>query len=285
MRGRDAGAMYLRFAALGDSTTYGIGDVGPGGSQVWRGWARLLADAMGTTHDVSFYNLAAPGATSLTVRYGQLDPALAHKPDLASLIVGVNDTMRSTWDVRRIRRNLLETAAALHDGGATLLTVRFHDHGAVFGLPGVLRRPLWGRIEAVNEVYDEIHERFDTVRIDLADRPEVSTREFWSVDRLHPSELGHRALAHHYAELLNERGFRIELPSLERDGGYEPDLLSDLKWMVLEGAPWVGRRARDLGPWAARLAVSRRTPAAAAVAREPQAHLTDEARSADTLSA
>jgi len=24
--------------------------------------------------------------------------------------------------------------------------------------------------------------------------------------------------------------------------------------MVAEGAPWVGRRARDLGPWAVRLA-------------------------------
>lgn len=32
--------MYLRLAALGDSTTVGIGDPVPGG---WRGWARLEA--------------------------------------------------------------------------------------------------------------------------------------------------------------------------------------------------------------------------------------------------
>jgi len=253
--------MYLRFAALGDSVTYGIGDPVPGG---WRGWARLLADAMATGHDVSFCNLAATGATSRSVREEQLAQAVAHQPDLASLIVGVNDTMRSTWDTGRIRDDLMTCAEVLDGVGATLLTARFHDHGAVFGLPGVLRRPLYDRIDAVNRVYDEIHHRFGTVRIDLAARPEVSTRTFWSVDRLHPSELGHRALARRYAELLDERGIRFEAPSSERDGNYEPDWRSDLWWMVTEGAPWLGRRARDLGPVAARLAVSRRRPAPAA---------------------
>ncbi len=41
-------ARYLRFASLGDSTTYGIGDpvsaqVSPSG---WRGWARLLSGSL-----------------------------------------------------------------------------------------------------------------------------------------------------------------------------------------------------------------------------------------------
>jgi len=246
---------YLRFAALGDSTTYGIGDpVGDG----WRGWARLLSDAMATSHDVSFCNLAVTGATTLTVRYGQLDEALAHQPDIVSLIVGVNDTMRSTWDPRRIRDDLMTCAEAVDAAGALMLTARFHDHGRVFGLPGVLRRPLFDRIEAVNRVYDEIHARFDTISIDLATQPEVWTREFWSIDRLHPSELGHRALARRYAELLAERGIHFEPPSPERDGHYDPDWRGDLRWLVTEGAPWVGQRARDLGPWAAKLAVARR---------------------------
>lgn len=245
--------MYLRLAALGDSTTYGIGDPVPGG---WRGWARLLADALGTSYDVSFCNLAVSGATSADVHRGQLADAIAHRPDIASLIVGVNDTMRSTWDPHRIRTDLMTSAEALHDAGALLVTARFHDHGAVFGLPGILRRPLAARIEVVNRVYDEVCATYGGVRLDLATRPEVVTRRFWSVDRLHPSELGHRALAHLYAELLRGEGLACGSPSLEPEGGCDPSWRRDVAWMVAEGGPWVGRRARDLAPWAVRMAMS-----------------------------
>ena len=243
--------MYLRLAALGDSTTYGIGDPVPGG---WRGWARLLAGALATTYDVSACNVAVSGATASSVRAEQLDAALTHRPDVASLVVGVNDTMRSAWDPARIRDDLMTCADALHGTGALLLTARFHDHGAVFGLPGVLRRPLADRIETVNRVYDEIHADYGGLRVDLAARPEVTDRRFWSVDRLHPSELGHRVLAHAYAGLLAETGLVCELPSLVSAGGYDPSWRRDLAWMVAEGAPWMGRRARDLAPWAVRMA-------------------------------
>jgi lysophospholipase L1-like esterase len=256
---------YVRFAALGDSTTAGVGDPVPGG---WRGWARLLADALAESHDVSFCNLAVSGAIAGDVRHKQLPEALRHQPDVASVIVGVNDTMRSTWDRPRIRTEVLETVEALHDLGTTLLTVRYHDHGRVFGLPGVLRRPLYARIDFLNDVYDEAHSRFGGIRVDLAEQPEVWMREFWSVDRLHPSELGHRALAREFALQLDEGGLSCVLPAIERDGGYEPNWRTDLTWMVTEGVPWFGRRARDLGPWAARMALAE-APLALRLARRP----------------
>lgn len=165
--------MYLRYAALGDSATFGIGDPVETG---WRGWARLLAEALDTTYDVSFCNLAVPGATTTTVLSGQLDDALAHRPDLASLVVGINDTMRASWDPLRLREELMTCASALSDAGATLLTARFHDHGAVFGLPGVLRRPLLARIESVNRVYDEVVATYGGWRVDLAATPAVLVR-------------------------------------------------------------------------------------------------------------
>jgi lysophospholipase L1-like esterase len=253
--------VYLRFAALGDSATVGIGDPVPGG---WRGWSRLLAAALGTSYDVSYCNLAVPGATATDVLRGQLGDAVTHRPDLASLVVGVNDTMRAGWHPGRLRDELMTCAAALHDTGATLLTARFHDHGAVFGLPGVLRRPLRARIEVVNEVYDEVHATFGGHRLDLAARSDVLDRTFWSVDRLHPSELGHRALARAYADQLAGAGLVFEPPSLEPAGGQPVGWRQDVAWLVTEGAPWVGRRARDLGPWAVRMAWEetrpRRTP-------------------------
>ncbi len=142
--------------------------------------------------------------------------------------------------------------------GAELITARFHDHGEVFGLPALLRRPLFERIETVNRIYDEVHTTYGGIRLDLATRPEVRERAFWSVDRLHPSERGHRALAAAYAELLRERGLSFPPPCREPAGGFPPSWRRDLAWLVAEGAPWVGRRARDLGPWAARMAVTRR---------------------------
>lgn len=247
---------YVRFAALGDSATFGIGDPVPSGG--FRGWARLLADALAAEHDVSFCNLAVSGATVPAVRRVQLERALDHRPTLASLVVGVNDTMRSTWHPAAVRAELLACAAELHASGALLLTVRFHDHAAVLGLPGFLRRPMWRRIQQLNAVYEEIQDTYGGICLDLAERPEVHTRAFWSVDRLHPSELGHRVLGHAFGTLLAGHGLVFAPPALVPDGGLTSSRWSDVRWMVTEGAPWFARRARDLGPWAVRLALTER---------------------------
>jgi lysophospholipase L1-like esterase len=238
---------YVRFAALGDSFTHGIGD--PRGDG-WRGWARILADAMLQVHDVSVCNLARPGATAADVRSEQLADALDHRPHVASLIVGLNDTMRSTWDADRVRADLLHTAEQLAAEGVLLLTVRFHDHSRVLHLPRFLARPMRRRIEALNAVYDEIHQRFDDVRVDLSGHPGVYDPDFWSIDRLHPSELGHRALADEFAALLEQRGLSFAGPGLDLDG-LDVTRWDELRWLVTEVAPWLGRRLSDLAPAAA----------------------------------
>jgi lysophospholipase L1-like esterase len=242
---------YVRVASLGDSLTFGLGDATTAG---YRGWARILADAIAQDHDVSFRNFAQPGATSIDVRHRQLSDAVDHRPHLATLVVGLNDTFRSSWDPSAVRRDLLHCAERLTDNGTMLLTARFHDHGRVFRLPGFLARPLRGRIEEVNAIYADLHERFGGVQVDLAAHPGVYDPEFWTVDRLHPSELGHRALAHEYAEQLSGSGLQFAPPGLDLDG-ITPTWRSDLRWLCTEGAPWMARRARDLGPSAVRHAL------------------------------
>jgi lysophospholipase L1-like esterase len=207
---------------------------------------------------VTFSNFATSGATVPIVATEQLPEAVSAGPiDLASLIVGVNDTLRSTFDASRIRDHLDLIADQLTSRGALLLTVRFHDHGQVFGLPKWLRRPLWRRIEQVNLVYDDLHAKYGGIRLDMADYPEVYRRDFWSIDRLHPGERGHRRLARSFADELTVRGVRIDVPP-ELDCAYRPpSKWADALWLVREGVPWVGRRANDLLPWAARMAFSR----------------------------
>ena len=69
-----APARPIRFAALGDSFTEGIGDPVPGGR---RGWAALLADGIGNgRRGVEFRNFAVSGSLSSDVR-DQQAPARA----------------------------------------------------------------------------------------------------------------------------------------------------------------------------------------------------------------
>ena len=250
---------YVRIAALGDSVTYGLGDRT---SQRCRGWARLLGNAIAHEHDVSFCNLARPGATAADMRTQQLGEALDHRPHVASLIVGLNDTMRSSWDPASLRLDLLHAARTLAGQGATLLTVRFHDHSRVFGLPGFLARPMRKRIDVLNAIYDEIHATYGGLQVDLARHPGAYDREFWSIDRLHPSELGHRALAHEFASLLEQYGLKFEPPALELDGD-PATRIGELRLLAIEGIPWLARRIRDLGPAMGRSALHaahRRSP-------------------------
>lgn len=239
---------YVRFAALGDSATCGLGDADVSGA--WRGWARILADAIGQDHDVSFCNVAVSGSTVASVRR-QLPVALAHRPHIASLIVGLNDTMRATWNSDAVRADLLECAGRLTEAGALLLTARFHDHTRILHLPQPLARPMRARIDALNDVYDEIYYLYGGLQLDLAAHPGINDRRFWSIDRLHPSELGHRTLAREFAALLHDAGLPIEPPGLDLDG-CSTGHLHQLRWLAAEGAPWLTRRLRDLAPTVAR---------------------------------
>jgi len=105
-----------RFAALGDSITVGMGDPVPGGG--WRGWAMLLA---GTMPQPEVHNLATLGALAADVERVQLPAAAAVRPDLASVVVGVNDTLRGDFDPERTGASVGRTvgcAAGGRRGGA-----------------------------------------------------------------------------------------------------------------------------------------------------------------------
>ncbi len=165
------------FVALGDSITVGMGDPAPGGG--WRGWAALLA---GTLPQPEVHNLAQLGALAADVERVQLPAAAALRPDLASVVVGINDTLRGDFDPERTGASIDRTVAALRAAGAQVLTVRLPDPGQMFGLPGALARPLARRMRAVNAVVDEVARRHGTVHLDAARDPATYERRYWSVD-------------------------------------------------------------------------------------------------------
>ena len=240
-----AGGM-IRFAALGDSTTFGLGDPVPGVE--WRGWAAILASSLAAPGRVEFHNLAATGARAADVAGGQLAAALPLRPHVASVLVGMNDTLRNTFDVRAIGDALRATVATLTARNTVVLTARLPEPGRMLGLPAALARPLARRISAVNAVTDAVAAHFATVHVDLAGHPATYDRRMWSVDRLHPSERGHRLLARCFADALAGTGFPIErLPKLEPTNP-EPTRLAQAYWMASRGTRWVLDRSTDLLP-------------------------------------
>ncbi|WP_064745461.1 SGNH/GDSL hydrolase family protein [Pseudonocardia acaciae] len=265
--GAEPARVVRGLVVLGDSTPVGIGDPLPGGG--WRGFGPLLLGSLGAPGAVRYANVSFPGARMADVRRRQLGAAVRVRPDVAVLVVGMNDTLRSDFDPVALTEDYDAVVAALRAAGATVLTVRFHDHSRVFWLPGPLRRALRVRINELNAVTDAVVARHRIGRLDLDTLPGGYHRAAWSVDRLHPSELGHRMLARGFGELLSDAGFAVPHPvSLARGGGREITAAHHLLWLVLKGLPWVWRRGRDLVPYAASIALRELAGAPALSARQ-----------------
>jgi lysophospholipase L1-like esterase len=239
-----------RIVTLGDSITLGLGDPQPEGG--WRGWAHLLAEGLPKPE---LHNLASNGAQAKHVERDQLPTALLLRPHVASVVVGINDTLRAGFDPVRTGQAAARTVAALTAQGATVITMRLPDPAQMFGLPAGLARPLSRRMRAVNAELDRIAAHYGTVHWDASTDPETYDRQNWSVDRLHPNERGHRMIACRIWDLLAAAG----VPVAERPGseptGSGPSRRDDMMWMATKGTGWVLRRSVDLIPYMLFMAV------------------------------
>lgn len=244
----------MRFAALGDSVTLGIGDQMPQGG--WRGWAALLAGSLAPPDQVELCNLARSGALIRDVASEQLPLALSVRPALASVLVGVNDTLRGKFDPAAIAADLENTVAALQHAGTVVLTASLPDPGLLLRIPASMRRPLARRAHQINTVLDQLAVGYDLVHVDLAARPEIYDKRMWGVDRLHPSERGHRLLARMFAERLAERGMPPLVPPDPEPANPEPSAWRQAHWMATKGTGWMVRRSRDLLPGLLQLALA-----------------------------
>ncbi|NGO08251.1 SGNH/GDSL hydrolase family protein [Streptomyces sp. HC44] len=236
----------VRFVALGDSLTEGVGDpVGEG----WRGWAALLADGLAPADaPVEFVNFAVSGAQTRDVLERQTPAALAVRPDVASVVIGVNDTLRCTFDIHAVAARLDEVYAAFTGQGAVLLTACLPDPGAMLGLPGALARPLARRQRAVNAVVHALSERYGAVHLHASQGAWLTDRAMWSADRLHPGERGHRQLAVRFHALLADAGIATGYTPSPEPEFPAPTRSASLWWLATAGTGWVARRCTDLLP-------------------------------------
>jgi lysophospholipase L1-like esterase len=227
--------------ALGDSLTCGEGvgvQVPPEAT-----WVALLAAAAPQGRLV---RLAEPGARVRDVRIRQLPQV----PDgtIVTLIAGLNDVARSGFDATGLRADLLWTLGCLTSHGAAVVLGRLHDPARMLPLPKVVAGVVRRRIETVNAAVDEASGWPAVHLLDLAEVAALAQPGGWSTDRIHPSRVGHQAIAAAAARALSQHDLRLNavLPEPRVPAG--PSTGASAWWALRHGVPYVARHVSEFGP-------------------------------------
>jgi len=235
---------YGRYVAIGDSQTEGLwdGDEAVG----FVGFADRLAALLDSHYPGLHYaNLAIRGKLVADVLTEQVPPALAMRPDLITVCVGMNDVIQPGWSFGRALTDLEYVYAALAESEATVVTTTF-PNVAQF-LP--LGRLVSGRLARINDAIRAAAEQYDFRLVDLYSAPSMRDLDTWDIDRVHASTKGHILFAAAAAEALNLPGSNHDWA--EASGSltrlpFKSRTYGQLRWAHEKLMPWVWRRLRGM---------------------------------------
>ena len=245
----------VRFVAIGDSFTEGVGDELPDGRV--RGWADLVAqgwaDASGDR--IEYANLAIRGKLIQPIVDEQLEPALALQPTHLSFNGGGNDMLRPRTSVSHVADLFSHVLRRCDEEGVRLIILSGANPSGQLPLRQVIQR----RGDLLSAaVVQRLAGRLDVVRaLNWPDR-ELSTSGYWSEDRLHMNSRGHHRVA---ARVLTALGLEVpvewwSLPELPeavrlRSGAYYRDHVGPWVRRRLTGTSSGDGREPKFGQWAA----------------------------------
>jgi len=233
---------FHRYVAIGDSTSEGLDD--PDGRGGYRGWADRLAEhiAASQTEPLLYANLAIRGRKTREIREEQLAPAVAMRPDVATVSGGTNDFLRPRFDPRAVAEELEIMQRGLIEAGAIVLTFTLPDMRRVMPLT----RFFIDRVFALNDELRAVCARTGARLLDFAKYDVAADPRVWSDDRLHANSLGHERIAAALAELLGiPANASWSAPLADPP---PPTLFGTLRaeyaWTRRHFAPWLWRHAR-----------------------------------------
>ncbi|MFE7188438.1 SGNH/GDSL hydrolase family protein [Kitasatospora sp. NPDC057541] len=183
----------LVLAFLGDSTAAGLGVL-----RARETPGALLAAGLASVAErpVRLVNVAFSGGRSADLA-GQLDQALAHRPDIAVIMVGANDVTRHSPAELAVRQ-LGATVAALRAAGCQVVVGTCPDLGTIKPVRPPLRwvaRRLSRRLAAAQTIA-VVEAGGRTVSLGSLLGPEFAARpEMFAADRYHPSAQGYATAA------------------------------------------------------------------------------------------
>jgi lysophospholipase L1-like esterase len=226
----------IRYVAIGDSFTEGVGDELPDGRP--RGWADLVAEGMAAAGErVLYANLAIRGRMLDRIVGEQLEHALALEPTVITLNGGGNDMLRPGTNAGAIFARLSGVVDRVAGSGAQLVLTSGADPTA--GLP--MRSRIAPKGDALNALVRSLAEEHGVPFADNWSDRELARAPYWSEDRLHLGPIGHHRVA---ARILATLGLPAPAVLGGRGTGARPvpGLRAELAYYRRHVLPWVQRR-------------------------------------------
>lgn len=235
-------ARFERYVAIGDSSTEGLVD--PDGNGGYRGWADRLAGHIAESQgSVLYANFGVRGRNTRQIREEQLGPALALRPDVATVFAGSNDAVSRSFDAASVGRDIQQMQRRLIEAGATVLTFTLPDLTGVMPL-GRLAAP---RVLRFNDMLRRVSAATGAILVDFAALPMASDPRIWNEDGFHANSLGHERIAAALAHALGLPGmgdsWADPLPP-EPPRGRISRLRGSSAWIIGHFLPWLARHAR-----------------------------------------
>ncbi|WP_141916623.1 SGNH/GDSL hydrolase family protein [Klugiella xanthotipulae] len=227
----------LRYVALGDSFTEGVGDDQADGRV--RGWADLVAEGLAEAEGgpIRYANLAIRGRLLGPIIDEQLEPALALGPTLVTFNGGGNDILRPRADLPALIARTEKVFRRVHESGAQLIVLS--GANPTRGLP--LREAIQAKGDQLNAIVRDLAADLGVPFADNWSDEELIGAQYWSTDRLHLNATGHHRVA---ARVLDAMGYAapqrwvVTAPAPERAPGFR-DNAAYYRQHVM---PWIKRR-------------------------------------------
>jgi acyl-CoA thioesterase-1 len=190
MQARTTGPIH--YVALGDSTGVGVGATN--GGYVARLFKRIQAARPGS----ELTNLCASGATTENVISGQLDRAIAAKPTLLTLGIGINDIGHGV-SPDQFSRNFEQIVSRLtNETSASLVITNIPDISTAPTVPLIMRQEIARVITLCNARIADTASRHGAIVVDAYTTTHEllpSHPEYFSRDGFHPSDAGYEVWA------------------------------------------------------------------------------------------
>ncbi len=229
----------MRYAAVGDSYSEGLGDELPDGTM--RGWTDLVAAGLAAelAEQVDYANFAVRGRLLDPIVRDQLEAALSLSPapTLITLNGGGNDMLRPGTDVPRLIGLIERALRRAAEAGIPLAVVSGADPSDRLPFGAMMRR----RGELLTEATRKLADEHGATLIDVFHDEEIRKAAYWAPDRLHLNTAGHQRVA---GLVLAGLGYDRAAHVVDPAPAESRRVLAEARYYREHVLPWVNRRLR-----------------------------------------